>query len=140
MRRIITTWYLPNLVICLNNLETFEPKILLLGKNTELHFQKLKFLINCLRSSTIQLDPRYAPDFFRYKNFRHQSGFEATTSCLPGRRTTNWAMVTKTSRYLNEVINGRLDRIRQKNATQMMILFPHTKNCGLEKSNLSNFP
>ena len=32
---------------------------------------------------------------FSAKNVTHQSGFEPTTSCLPGRRTTNCAMVTK---------------------------------------------
>ena len=32
------------------------------------------------------------------KKLTHHHGFEATTPCLPGRRTTNFAMVTRCSK------------------------------------------
>ena len=37
---------------------------------------------------------------FSAKNVTHQNGFETRTSCLPDRRTTNCAMVTRISKLL----------------------------------------
>ena len=39
-------------------------------------------------------------EIFSAKNVTHQQRFEPTTSCLPGRRTTNCAMVTRISKLV----------------------------------------
>ena len=46
---------------------------------------------------------RLSAGIFSAKNVMHQHGFEPTISCLPGRRTTNFVMVTRIY-YLNDVI------------------------------------
>ena len=61
---------------------------------------------------------------FSAKNVTIQPEFEPATSCLPGRRTTNCAMLTRIY-SLNGVIEWRFGRICKKNTTQITIFLPH---------------
>ena len=61
---------------------------------------------------------------FYTKNVTHHHGLEPTTSCLPGRRTTNCVMVARITytKWSNKV---EIWQNLEKNATQIMIFLPH---------------
>ena len=53
----------------------------------------------CLHAANANNTPAKHRDIFRYKKLTLQPGFDPTTSCLSGRRTTNCATVTSLSVY-----------------------------------------